>query len=103
MTMDYRNKKESRNCDRCHFREDILIDDVPCVSSDISENGLYVCIMQPLEKDRIVDVTIPLKGKKATVKARVIYSQPGIGMGLIFTDLNDAQRLMIREVIKSIK
>ncbi len=103
MIMDDRNKKEHRDCERCHFREDILIDEVPCASSDISENGLYVCMMQPLEKDRIIDVTIPSKGKKITVKARVLYSHPGIGMGLIFIDLNDEQRSMIRELIKRIK
>ena len=102
--MDDKDKKERRKCERCHFREDILIDDmITCVSSDISENGLYVCMMQPLEKDRIIDVTIPFKGRKIIVKARIQYSDPGIGTGLIFIDLNEEQRSMIRELIKSIK
>jgi len=96
--------RERRKCERCHFREDILIDGMTsCASSDISENGLYVCMMQPLEKDRIIEVTIPFKGKKIIVKARVRYSHPGIGMGLVFIDLSDEQRSMIRELIKSIK
>ena len=102
--MDDRNAKERRKCERCHLREDILIDDViTCVSSDISENGLYVCMMQPLEKDRIIGVTIPFKGKKIIVKARVQYSHPGIGMGLVFLDLTHEQRSMVREIIKTIK
>ncbi len=101
--MDDKDKKELRKCERCHFREDILIDDMTtCVSSDISENGLYVCIMQPLEEDRIVNVTIPFKGRKIIVKARVHYSHPGIGTGLIFIDLNDEQRSMIRGLMKSL-
>jgi hypothetical protein len=85
------------------FQRTQIDDTTTCVSSDISENGLYVCMMQPLEKDRIIDVTIPFKGKKIIVRARVQYSHPGIGAGLIFIDLNDEQRSMIRELIASIK
>jgi len=95
-----RDKKERRSCERCHFIEHILIDQVPCTSWDISETGLYVCMIQPLEKNRISDITIPLKGRKIIVKAQVLYSHPGIGMGLIFIDLNDEQRSMIRELIQ---
>jgi hypothetical protein len=102
--MDDKDKKERRKCERCNFREDILIDDtITCVSSDISENGLYVCMMQTLEKDKIIDVTIPFKGRKIIAKARVQYSHPSIGTGLIFIDLNDEQRSMVRELLKSIK
>jgi hypothetical protein len=102
--MDDKDKIDCRKCKRCHFREDILIDDaITCVSSDISENGLYVCMIQPLEKERIIDVTIPFKGRKIIVKTQVQYSHPGIGMGLIFIDLKEEQRSMIRELIKSIK
>lgn len=101
--MNNEAEKERRKSERFPFRQDVLIDEVPCASSDISEDGLYVCMMQPLEKDSICNVTIPLKGKKITVKARTLYSHPGIGMGLIFIDLNDKQRLMIRKLIKSIK
>lgn len=102
--MDDKDKKELRKCERCHFKEDIQIDGMTtCVSSDISENGLYVCTMQPLEKGTILNVTIPFKGTKIMVKARVQYFHPGIGTGIIFIDLNDEQRAMIRELIKSIK
>ena len=104
MPVDDKYKEERRKCERRHFREHILIDDtIPCVSSDISENGLYACTMQPFEKDRIVDVTIPFREKKIIVRARVDYFHPGIGVGLIFIDLNDEQRSMLRELIKTIK
>ncbi len=83
MLMSDKDKKERRKCERCHLREDILIDDViTCVSSDISENGLYVCMMQPLEKDRIIGVTIPFKGKKIIVKARFNIHIRGSEWGL---------------------
>jgi hypothetical protein len=102
--MDQRDREERRKCERRHFGEYIRIDDsMTCVCSDISENGLYACMMQPLEKNRMVDVTIPLEGKKIFVRARVEYVHPGIGVGLIFIDLNDEQRSMLRELIKGIK
>jgi hypothetical protein len=100
--MNNEDKKGRRKCERRHFREDILIDEViACASSDISENGLYVCMMQPLEDNRIISVTIPFKGAKIIVKGQVRYSHPGIGMGVVFIDLNDEQRSMIRELVKS--
>jgi hypothetical protein len=102
--MNDKYKEERRKCERRHFREHILIDNtMTCVSSDISENGLYVCTMQPFEKNTIVNVTIPFKENKIIVRARVAYFNPGIGVGLIFVDLNDEQRSMLRELIKSIK
>jgi hypothetical protein len=102
--MEDGGREERRKCDRYHFREHVLIDDtITCVSSDISENGLYVCMMQSLEEGRIIDVAIPFKGKKIVVRARVQYSHPGIGAGLIFVDLNDEQRSMIRELMGSLK
>jgi hypothetical protein len=102
--MDDKDKEERRKCERRYFREEIRVGDtITCVSSDISENGLYAYMMQPLKKDGIVDVTIPFKGREIIVKARVQYCHPGIGIGLIFIDLNDEKRSMIRELIKSIK
>jgi hypothetical protein len=102
--MDDKNREERRKCERYHFREHMLIDDtITCVSSDISKNGLYVCMMQSLEEGRIIKLAIPFKGKKIILRARVQYSHPGIGAGLIFVDFNDEQRSMIRELMESIK
>jgi hypothetical protein len=102
--MDDKEREERRKCERCHFREHMVIDDtITCVSSDISENGLYVCMMQSLEEGQIIKIAIPFKGKKIILRARVQYSHPGIGAGLIFVDLNAEQRSTIRELMENIK
>lgn len=101
--MDNEGEKERRKCERFPFREDILIDGTRMSTSmDISEGGLYISAIQYCEKNSVIDVTIPFKGEKLTFKAQVRYCQPGIGMGVMFIDLNAEQRGKIKELIESI-
>jgi two-component system, chemotaxis family, chemotaxis protein CheY len=101
--MDNEGEKERRKCERFPFREDILIDGTRISTSmDISEGGLYISAMQSYEKNSVIDVVIPFKGEKLTFKAQVRYCQPGIGMGVMFIDLNAEQRGNIKELIESI-
>jgi CheY-like chemotaxis protein len=101
--MDNEDKKDRRKYERFPFREDIQIDGSRmCTSMDISEIGLYISAMQSYEINSVIDVTIPFKGGKLTVKAQVRHCQPGIGMGVILVDLNAEQRANIKELIESI-
>ena len=101
--MDNECKKERRKSERFPFREDILIDGTRVSASvDISEGGLYISSIQSCEQNTVIGVTIPFKGEKLTFKAQVRYCQPGIGMGVMFIDLNAEQRGKIKEVIESI-
>jgi len=101
--MNNEDNKERRKYERFLFREDILIDGTRmCTSMDISEIGLYISAMQYYENNSVIDITIPFKGGKLTVKAQVRHCQPGIGMGMIFIDLNVEQRAKIKELIESI-
>jgi hypothetical protein len=98
------HEKERRQHKRHPFREEIIIDGTKrCTCTDISDLGLYVSTIQSFEETGIIDVTIPVKGKDLTVKARVQYHQPGIGMGIMFVDLTDEQKAIIKDVIKKIK
>ena len=98
------DQKERRKHERYPFREEILIDGTKrCTCSDISECGLYVSTIQSFEEKGTIDVTIPVKGKDLTVKARVQYHQPGIGMGIMFVDLTDGQKAIIEDIIEKIK
>jgi hypothetical protein len=98
------NNSNRRKYERFPFREDILVEGTRlCTSMDISEGGLYVSAIQSFGKNSIVDITIPFKGEKVTLKARVQYCQPGIGMGIMFIDLSDEQKTMIQELIEGIK
>jgi len=98
------DQKERRKHERYPFREEILIDGTKrCTCTDISDFGLYVSTIQSFEEKGIIDVTIPVKGKDLTVKARVQYHQPGIGMGIMFVDLTDGQKAIIKDIIEKIK
>jgi hypothetical protein len=96
-------RTERRKRGRIPFREDILVDGTRlCTSTEISEGGLFVSALQYFEEGNVVEVSIPLREGKITVKAQVKYSQPGIGAGFIFIDLNDEQRAKIKELVESI-
>jgi hypothetical protein len=102
--MVIQNKENRRKYKRYPFREDILIDGSrECTAMDISEGGIYVSAMQLFEKDSVIDITIPFRGEKITVKAKVQYCQPGIGMGIMFIDLSEQQKTLIKELVESTK
>jgi len=101
--MSDQGRKERRKYKRVPFREDIVIDGSKlCTSNDISEGGMYVSAISSFEEDNTIDVTIPYRGKKIEVKARVQYCQPGIGMGIMFVDLDDAQKSKLKDLIDTI-
>jgi Tfp pilus assembly protein PilZ len=94
---------ERRKSERLPFREDVVVDGAKlCTSNDISEGGLFVSAIQIFEVDDVIEVSIPLKEDKVTVKAKVKYCQPGIGMGIMFIDLNDEQKKRIRELVENV-
>ena len=79
-----------------------MIDDIiTCTTSDISKDGLYIYMMQPLEEGKLIRVTIPFKRNKITLKAQVRSSHPSIGMGIVFIDLTAEQRGQIKDLIES--
>lgn len=99
--MENGNSEDRRKNDRYFFREHVLIEEtIPCTISDISENGLYISAVQQFEEKRIISITIPFKDKKVTVRAQVQYCHPGIGMGVMFLDLDNDQKSFLREIIK---
>ena len=100
--MDKPAGKERRKEKRVPFKEKILVNNSMLFNSiDISEGGLYVYTGRSFEKNSLISVTLPVKGEKITVKARVQHNQPGIGMGLKFIELKDEEKARIRDLIES--
>ena len=96
-------KQEHREHERFPFREDILIEGTRMYTCmDISEGGLYISTIQSYGENDLINITIPFKGESLTVRAQVRYCQPGIGLGVMFVNLNDEQRGKIRKLIESI-
>ncbi len=101
--MNHQGSKELRKHNRFPFRKDITIDGAKlCSSMDISEGGLYISAMQYFEENSIIDISIPLKEDELTVKAQVKYCQQGMGMGIMFIDLNDKQRAKVKKLIENV-
>jgi predicted Zn finger-like uncharacterized protein len=102
-SLHFSDRQERRKYVRYPFREEIIIDGTKrCTCSDISELGLYISTIQSFEEKGIIEVTIPFHEEFLTVKAQVQYSQPGIGIGVMFIDLTDEQKTIIREIIEAI-
>ena len=97
------DNKGHRRHERFSFIEEILIDGInKCTSADISEGGIFISTIQRFEKNEVIELIIPIKAEKITVKAQVKYCQPGIGVGLAFIDLNDVLTAKIKELVESI-
>lgn len=100
--MNNQDNKERRKGKRFPFREDITVNGTKqCSSMDISEGGIYLSTIQYFEENQEVEVSIPFKGEQLTVKVQVMYSQSGIGMGMMFVDLSEEQRAKIKELVES--
>ena len=99
--MDNQEKEELRKDERFHFREDISIDGARCACMDISESGIYVAAQYFAPGD-IVDLTLPFKGRHITIKGQVHHCEHGFGAGINFIDLNDDNRVIIKQLIESL-
>jgi c-di-GMP-binding flagellar brake protein YcgR len=101
-TMDIKDLTERRKHERIPFIQDILIDSVKRVrSTDISEKGLYVSSVQPLDVGTVIEVAIPVDGETLEAKARVTFHDSRVGFGLMFLDLDDTQKIMIEKLVQS--
>jgi len=56
---------------------------------DLSQQGCYVDTDSPLPLGTITDVRISKKAQSLEARARVVYNQPGRGMGLMFTTIQE--------------
>jgi PilZ domain len=94
---------EQRKHERVPFIADVVLDGSrQCTSSDISEGGIYISAVQSFEEGAVMDVTIPFRGESLRVRGEVRYFQHGIGVGIMFVDLDDGQKEKIRGMIEEI-
>jgi len=64
-------------------------------TTDLSAGGCYVDTMNPLPAQTEINLQLTKNGKSFHTKARVMYCQTGMGMGLLFTEIEPAQRPVI--------
>jgi hypothetical protein len=58
---------------------------------DLSQRGCYVDTEKPLALGTSTDISITKGAKSLEAQARVVYNQPGKGMGLMFTSVHAEQ------------
>jgi hypothetical protein len=61
-------------------------------TTDLSLGGCYVDTMNPLPEGTETHLRLTKNGKSFHTKARVVYCQASVGMGLLFTEIAPAQR-----------
>ena len=66
-------------------------------TSEISANGCYVDVMNPLEKNTVLQLRIVRDGQEFQTWARVAYAQPNLGMGVAFFDTLEEHRRIIED------
>jgi hypothetical protein len=68
-------------------------------TKDISLGGLYLSTQEQIPEGSTLTLRIPLGGEHVIVKADVVYSNPGHGVGVRFHRLsNEARALMQSEL-----
>ena len=95
------NPIEKRNCIRYPFSPAVEAIDIGADTrilgriSDISRNGCYVDTISPFGKGSEVKLTITNDNLSFKTRAKVVYSNAGMGMGLLFTTAEPEQLLVL--------
>jgi hypothetical protein len=91
---------ERRQDDRARVVIDLFFEgtDATGVAStkDISANGLYMNTLTVLSEGTLLMLRIPLGDEQLIVKAKVVYSNPGRGVGVHFYGLSDQDRAVLK-------
>ena len=72
-------------------------------TTDISNAGCYVDTMSPFPAGTEMHLRLTKNGKSFHTKARVIYCQAGMGMGLLFTHIAPAQRDVLEKWLSELQ
>ena len=97
---------ERRAFDRSRLIVDVFFNgaDATGVAStkDISPGGLYMNTKTALPEGALLTLRIPFSdGQQVVINAEVIYSNPGIGVGVSFHGLTDEDRELMRRELPS--
>jgi hypothetical protein len=87
---------ERRREDRARLIVDVFFEgaDATGIAStrDISASGLYMSTLTEFPEGALLMLRIPLGDEQVAVKAKVVYSNPGHGVGVLFFELSENDR-----------
>lgn len=98
------SQEERRSSDRSRLIVDVFFDgkDVTGVAStkDISVGGLYMNTKADIPEGSLLLIRLPFRADAQVVcNAVVVYSNPGVGVGLKFQGLSDEVRAMLEHEV----
>jgi len=101
-----KNKQERRRRiqERIPCNLDLEINDsIVCKAFDISEGGMYILTNHVFKPGSVVKISFLFSNEKIEIRSKIKYCHEGVGIGIMFIDLDDAQKDKIKEIIKVIK
>lgn len=102
--MDRESIKRHRKQERITCSLDVEVDgSLICKAFDISEGGLFVYTDRCINPGSVVKVSLVFGTEKIEIKSRVKHIHEGVGMGLMFIDLDDALKTKIKKLINDIQ
>ncbi len=70
-------------------------------TTNVSEGGCYIEMMQTLEPPTGVDVVLWLNDKKIRARAEVVTRHPNLGNGIRFVRMPEEDKAKLREYLES--
>lgn len=96
--------KRTRAKERIPCNLDVVINDsLLCKAFDISEGGLFVYTDHSFHTGSVVKVSLEFCGERLEIKARVKHAHDGVGMGLMFIDLDNGLKSRLKKLVTEIQ
>ncbi len=67
---------------------------------DISREGMFINVPADIRQNSSITLKLHINGRPVVVKAVVRHSQPGVGIGVQFVDMNESKEDLIDEFIE---
>ena len=105
--MNFVNSQTPQDERRRHERSRLIIDvffdgaDLTGVAStkDISPGGLYMNTQAELPEGAVLTLRIPVEGRDVVCNGEVVYSNPGVGVGVTFQGLSEEDRAHVTRAL----
>lgn len=95
---------ENRTNPRTPLQKEVVINDkIHAYALDVSEGGMYISTPEAFSPGARLDVSFEFEGSFVKMGVVVQHVQPGIGMGVKFTDASPALNMLIKKFINHAK